>query len=93
MVLKSKVLAMVILSTLLMSGCSTMQKAKRTDELEAQVVQLNQEIKDRDSQIAQLQQMLDQQQSDSQKNFERLKDQLEELKAKQEASKSGKNLK
>ncbi len=93
MVLKSKVVAVIIAGTFLMSGCSTIQKAKRADELEAQVSQLNQEIKDRDNQIAQLQQMLDQQQSDSQKNFERLKNQLEELKAKQEAAKSEKNLK
>ncbi len=93
MVLKSKVLAAVIVSTVLLSGCSTIQKAKRADELEGQVAQLNQEIKDRDSQIAQLQETLDQQQSDSQKNLERLKNQLEELKAKEEASRKVKNLK
>ena len=93
MVLKAKTLLIIIVSTALMSGCSTMQKAKRADELESQVVQLNQEIKNKDSQIVQLEQMFGQQQSDSQKNLERLKNQLEELKAEQEAAESEKNLK
>jgi septal ring factor EnvC (AmiA/AmiB activator) len=74
------------------SGCATIEKAKKVDKLEGEVGQLSQALKDKDAQIAQLQEMLDGQQKEMQENeilhqnsLDKLYKQMNELKMRQKS--------
>ncbi|MFH1339208.1 MAG: hypothetical protein ABIH40_05155 [Candidatus Omnitrophota bacterium] len=85
-------IAALLSATLLNSGCATIQKAKRVDELEREITQLRQLIKEKDSQISRLQELFNDQKMQLQdrelsykKTLEGLNKELNELKAKPKA--------
>ncbi len=87
--IKILILGSCILS---LSGCATIEKAKKAEQLENEVSQLNQAVKDRDAHIAQLQEMLDNQQKEMQENeifhqnsLDKLYKEINELKMRQKS--------
>lgn len=68
------------------SGCATIKKAKKTGQLENEVSQLSQALKEREAHIVQLQEMLDNQQKEMQESqieLDRLYKEINELTMKQ----------